>query len=109
MAAGIRELSEMDLPADWILIPADEFPFGFADDQIDAVVDAPESRAAKAAALRAHATQVTVESAGRACALSNLVALPIVATEHYVLVGGAAGDRDDRGWETDLLAGLNLG
>ncbi|MDT5001737.1 MAG: N-acetyl-D-myo-inositol-2-amino-2-deoxy-alpha-D-glucopyranoside deacetylase [Mycobacterium sp.] len=109
MAAGIRELSEMDLPADWILIPPDEFPFGFADHQIDAVVDAPESRAAKVAALRAHATQVTVESAGRACALSNLVALPIVATEHYVLVGGAAGDRDDRGWETDLLAGLNLG
>jgi N-acetyl-1-D-myo-inositol-2-amino-2-deoxy-alpha-D-glucopyranoside deacetylase len=109
MAAGIRELSEMDLPADWILIPAGEFPFGFGDDQIDAVVDAPESRAAKVAALRAHATQVSVEPEGRACALSNLFALPVIATEHYVLVGGAAGERDDRGWETDLLAGLNLG
>jgi N-acetyl-1-D-myo-inositol-2-amino-2-deoxy-alpha-D-glucopyranoside deacetylase len=107
MAAGLRELSEMDLPADWI-VPA-EFPFGFTDDQIDAVVDAPESRAAKVAALRAHATQVSVEPAGRAFALSNFVALPIVATEHYVLAGGVAGERDDRGWETDLLAGLNLG
>jgi N-acetyl-1-D-myo-inositol-2-amino-2-deoxy-alpha-D-glucopyranoside deacetylase len=107
MAAGIRELSEMNLPAHWT-VPA-EFPFGFADDQIDAVVDAPESRAAKVAALRAHATQVRVEPEGRACALSNLFALPVIATEHYVLVGGAAGERDDRGWETDLLAGLNLG
>ena len=34
---------------------------------------------------------------------------PIGATEHYVLAAGAAGERDDRGWETDLLAGLNLG
>jgi N-acetyl-1-D-myo-inositol-2-amino-2-deoxy-alpha-D-glucopyranoside deacetylase len=107
MAAGLRELSEMDLPAGWI-VPA-EFPFGFGDDRIDAVVDAPESRAAKVAALRAHATQVSVEPAGRAFALSNSVALPIVATEHYVLAAGVAGDRDDRGWETDLLAGLNLG
>jgi N-acetyl-1-D-myo-inositol-2-amino-2-deoxy-alpha-D-glucopyranoside deacetylase len=41
--------------------------------------------------------------------LSNLVALPISGTEHYVLVSGEAGERDDRGWETDLLAGLNLG
>jgi N-acetyl-1-D-myo-inositol-2-amino-2-deoxy-alpha-D-glucopyranoside deacetylase len=109
LEAGIAELAEMDLPADWNLVSAAEFPFGFGDDQIDAVVDAPESRDAKVAALRAHATQVSVEPAGRACALSNLVALPIVATEHYVLAAGAAGERDDRGWETDLLAGLNLG
>jgi N-acetyl-1-D-myo-inositol-2-amino-2-deoxy-alpha-D-glucopyranoside deacetylase len=107
MAAGLRELSEMDLPAGWIVPP--EFPFGFGDDRIDAVVDAPESRAAKVAALRAHATQVSVEPTGRAFALSNFVALPVVATEHYVLAGGVAGERDDRGWETDLLAGLNLG
>jgi N-acetyl-1-D-myo-inositol-2-amino-2-deoxy-alpha-D-glucopyranoside deacetylase len=107
MAAGLRELSQMDLPAGWI-VPA-EIPFGFSDDRIDAVVDAPESRAAKVAALRAHATQVSVEPTGRAFALSNFFALPIAATEHYVLAAGVAGDRDDRGWETDLLAGLNLG
>jgi len=45
---------------------------------------------------------------GRACALSNNMALPIVGEEHYVLVAGPAGDRDERGWETDLLAGLHL-
>ncbi|GAB4933148.1 hypothetical protein MAHJHV35_46750 [Mycobacterium avium subsp. hominissuis] len=68
-----------------------------------------------------------------ACALSNNVALPILDEEHYVLVAGRAGDqdvmllvqdgqghvvgqragaagaRDERGWETDLLAGLEFG
>jgi N-acetyl-1-D-myo-inositol-2-amino-2-deoxy-alpha-D-glucopyranoside deacetylase len=109
LKTAIAELAEMDLPADWMLVSAEDFPFGCGDDQIDAVVAAPESRNAKAAALRAHATQVSVDASGRACALSNLVALPISGTEHYVLVSGEAGERDDRGWETDLLAGLNLG
>ncbi len=45
---------------------------------------------------------------GRACALSNNMALPIIGQEHYVLVAGTAGDRDERGWETDLFAGLGL-
>jgi N-acetyl-1-D-myo-inositol-2-amino-2-deoxy-alpha-D-glucopyranoside deacetylase len=106
---GMRELAEVDLPSDWILVSADDFGFAYADADIDAVVDAPESREAKVAALRAHATQVTVEAGGRACALSNRVALPIPASEHYVLVEGMAGERDARGWETDLLAGVNLG
>ncbi len=46
---------------------------------------------------------------GRTLALSNNIALPIVAQEHYVLTAGVAGDRDERGWETDLLAGVDLG
>ncbi|MDT5339424.1 MAG: N-acetyl-D-myo-inositol-2-amino-2-deoxy-alpha-D-glucopyranoside deacetylase [Mycobacterium sp.] len=109
---GMRELAEIDLPDDWIRVSADDFVTvvdAYQDADIDAVVDAPDSRDAKVAALRAHATQVSVEVGGRACALSNLVALPIPATEHFVLVDGAAGERDGRGWETDLLAGLNLG
>ena len=44
-----------------------------------------------------------------ACALSNDLALPIAGSEHYVLAAGTAGTRDERGWETDLLAGLNVG
>ena len=64
---------------------------------------------AKVAALRAHATQVTVAPNGRSCALSNNIALPILADEHYILVSGEPGERDHRGWETDLLAGLDLG
>ncbi|MBJ7337712.1 N-acetyl-1-D-myo-inositol-2-amino-2-deoxy-alpha-D-glucopyranoside deacetylase [Mycolicibacterium sp.] len=104
-----RDLAAMDLPADWALPSADDFRFAYADADIDAVVEAPESRDAKVAALRAHATQVTVTADGRACALSNDIALPVSASEHFVLVDGAAGERDGRGWETDLLAGLNLG
>jgi N-acetyl-1-D-myo-inositol-2-amino-2-deoxy-alpha-D-glucopyranoside deacetylase len=90
-------------------LPASDFPFFYGDDQIDAVVHAPESRAAKVAAMRAHATQVTVTSDGAALALSNDIVLPVLDAEHYVLAAGTAGERDARGWETDLLAGLNLG
>jgi N-acetyl-1-D-myo-inositol-2-amino-2-deoxy-alpha-D-glucopyranoside deacetylase len=63
---------------------------------------------AKVAALRAHATQVSVAPDGRSIALSNNIALPIGAVEHYILAAGTPGVRDNRGWETDLLAGLNL-
>jgi N-acetyl-1-D-myo-inositol-2-amino-2-deoxy-alpha-D-glucopyranoside deacetylase len=63
----------------------------------------------KATALAAHATQVTVAPDQRTCALSNNMALPIGGVEHYVLAAGEAGPRDDRGWETDLLAGLDVG
>jgi N-acetyl-1-D-myo-inositol-2-amino-2-deoxy-alpha-D-glucopyranoside deacetylase len=51
---------------------------------------------------------LTLGPTGRALALSNNLALPVVAQEHYILTAGVAGDRDERGWETDLLAGLHL-
>jgi N-acetyl-1-D-myo-inositol-2-amino-2-deoxy-alpha-D-glucopyranoside deacetylase len=97
-----------DMPENWIRIDVGDVPFGYADDQIDAVVDAGAQLPAKVAAMRAHATQVTVAPDGRGFALSNNLALPILGEEHYVLVSGEAGERDTRGWETDLLAGLNL-
>lgn len=105
----VHELVEVDLPAGWTWVPADEVPFAYADVDVDAEIDALDGHAAKVAALRAHATQVRVEPSGRVCALSNDIALPISATEHFVLAAGAAGPRDGRGWETDLLAGLKLG
>lgn len=106
MGAGLRALD--GLPADWIRMNIEDVPFGYPDDRIDAVVDGTGSLPAKVAALRAHATQVTVTPDGQACALSNNIALPLVGEEHYVLVAGQAGPRDERGWETDLLAGLDL-
>ncbi|ULE31466.1 N-acetyl-1-D-myo-inositol-2-amino-2-deoxy-alpha-D-glucopyranoside deacetylase [Mycobacterium sp. IDR2000157661] len=106
MAGGFEAMG--DVPAEWTRVSADDLPFGYPDDKIDAVVDAPDQLSAKVAALRAHATQVSVAPDGRSCALSNNIALPIGAVEHYILVSGAAGARDARGWETDLLAGLNL-
>jgi N-acetyl-1-D-myo-inositol-2-amino-2-deoxy-alpha-D-glucopyranoside deacetylase len=106
MAAGLDALE--DLPQDWIRVSIGDVPFGYPDDAIDAVIDVPEQLPAKVAALRAHETQVTVAADGRSCALSNSIALPIGAIEHYILAAGTPGDRDSRGWETDLLAGLNL-
>ena len=106
---GLSALEGVALPPTWHRMAANDFDFGYDDGDIDAVVEAPDHLPAKVAALRAHATQVTVELGGRACALSNDVALPIGASEHYVLVAGAAGARDERGWETDLLSGLNVG
>jgi N-acetyl-1-D-myo-inositol-2-amino-2-deoxy-alpha-D-glucopyranoside deacetylase len=107
--AGWRALSPDDMLPEWVIPPQEEFHFGYADSDIDAVVEAaPEALAAKAAALAAHATQVVVGPTGRVCALSNNMALPIIGQEHYVLVAGSAGERDERGWETDLLAGLGL-
>jgi N-acetyl-1-D-myo-inositol-2-amino-2-deoxy-alpha-D-glucopyranoside deacetylase len=106
MAAGLTALEEV--PADWIRVSVDDVPWGYPDEQIDAVMEVPEQLPAKVAALRAHATQVTVAPNGRSFALSNNIALPIGAIEHYILASGTPGDRDSRGWETDLLAGLNL-
>lgn len=104
-----RELRDEDRLPHWAWADDDaaETIGSFPDDRIDAVITGPHS--AKVAAMAAHATQVTVGPTGRAFALSNNVAQPILDTEHYVLAGGSAGPRDARGWETDLLAGLGLG
>lgn len=106
MGAGLDALE--DIPPDWIRVAISDVPFGYPDDAIDAVMEVPDQLPAKIAALRAHATQVTVAPDGRSCALSNNMALPIGAVEHYILAAGTPGKRDERGWETDLLAGLNL-
>jgi N-acetyl-1-D-myo-inositol-2-amino-2-deoxy-alpha-D-glucopyranoside deacetylase len=108
--AGWEALGPGDLRDEWVIPPADgEFgELGYGDDEIDAVIDDPDALPAKTAALLAHATQLTVGPTGKALALSNNLALPIVAQEHYILAAGAAGDRDERGWEADLLAGLDL-
>jgi N-acetyl-1-D-myo-inositol-2-amino-2-deoxy-alpha-D-glucopyranoside deacetylase len=107
IADGLADIG--DPPADWIQIKPSDITFGYPDEKVDAVIDAVAHLPAKAAALRAHATQVSVAADGRSLALSNLVALPLWGIEHYVLVKGAAGERDERGVETDLLAGLKLG
>lgn len=107
VTAGLRALRPTDLAPGWIQVPAD-VEFGYPDERIDAVIDDAAALPAKVAALRAHATQVNVGPTGAACALSNNLALPVLTAEHYVLVAGVAADRDERGWETDLLAGVDV-
>ncbi len=63
------------------------------DDQVTTVVDATKFVEAKAAALRAHATQVLV--VGSAFALSNGVHQPLTGIEHYQLAGEGDAPADD--------------
>lgn len=107
-AAGAALASLSEIPDGSTKPQPGDVHFGYPDDKIDAVVDARDHLPAKAAAIAAHATQVRVAPDGRSFALSNNIALPILGEEHYVLASGAPGPRDTRGWETDLLAGLDL-
>ncbi len=106
--AAIGTLAAADVGDDWIW-PSDGAPAGFPDEKITTVIDARAHLGAKTAALRAHATQITLGPTGRAFTLSNRVILPVLGRERYVLAAGvpAAGDHGG-GPETDLLAGLDL-
>ena len=87
---------------------AEELPMVVPDDQITTVVEAVEHVEAKLAAMRAHATQITVD--GPFFALSNNLGNQVWGTEAYVLAQGTAGPddrRDEKGRETDLFAGLD--
>ncbi|MFE0475157.1 N-acetyl-1-D-myo-inositol-2-amino-2-deoxy-alpha-D-glucopyranoside deacetylase [Streptomyces sp. NPDC058947] len=79
----------------------DDVPGVVPEERITAVIDGTAHAAAKAAAMRAHATQITV--AEPYFVLSNELAQPILTTEYYELVRGepGAGPR-----ETDLFAGI---
>ncbi|OUC97388.1 N-acetyl-1-D-myo-inositol-2-amino-2-deoxy-alpha-D-glucopyranoside deacetylase [Streptomyces swartbergensis] len=84
----------------------DDVPGVVADERITTAVDGTAHAAAKAAAMRAHATQITVS--GPYFVLSNELAQPILTTEYYELVRGerASGERNSDEWETDLFAGV---
>src|SRR6185437_11783522 len=77
------------------------------DELVTTAISAPGFAAAKARALAAHATQVSVH--GRFYALSNDIGQPILDTEYYRLVAGPTGGlRDAAGREIDLFGGLDL-
>ncbi|MFF7367882.1 N-acetyl-1-D-myo-inositol-2-amino-2-deoxy-alpha-D-glucopyranoside deacetylase [Streptomyces tricolor] len=80
----------------------DDVPGVVADERITTAVDGTAHAAAKAAAMRAHATQIEV--AEPYFALSNALAQPLFTTEYYELVRGPG----QRG-ETDLFDGLGTG
>jgi N-acetyl-1-D-myo-inositol-2-amino-2-deoxy-alpha-D-glucopyranoside deacetylase len=72
------------------------------DDLVTTEIDGTGYAAAKAAAMAAHATQITVRGAW--FALSNGVGQPLLAREFYTLLAGPRGPGP--GWEADLFAGL---
>ncbi|WP_345712570.1 N-acetyl-1-D-myo-inositol-2-amino-2-deoxy-alpha-D-glucopyranoside deacetylase [Kineococcus glutinatus] len=99
-AAGVADVPDPDGPLPTVAVPAAD---------VTTSVDAREHLDAKAAALRAHATQVVVEAttAGPVLRLSNHVAQPLSGVEHYRLVRGVpAGPFDAAGRESDLFAGI---
>ncbi|MFG2817733.1 N-acetyl-1-D-myo-inositol-2-amino-2-deoxy-alpha-D-glucopyranoside deacetylase [Streptomyces sp. NPDC048410] len=78
-----------------------DLPGVVEDERITTAVDGTAYAAAKAAAMRAHATQITV--AGDYFALSNDLAQPLFSTEYYELVQGSA-----EPGESDLFAGVEV-
>ncbi|MEH0575950.1 N-acetyl-1-D-myo-inositol-2-amino-2-deoxy-alpha-D-glucopyranoside deacetylase [Streptomyces sp. B21-108] len=99
-----EELPELPFTASAVV---SDVPGVVDDDRVTAEIDGREGAgayaAAKAAAMRAHATQVEVAPGERYFALSNDLAQPLFATEYYELVRGEPAQSR----ETDLFAGLS--
>lgn len=84
---------------------ADDLPFGVPDEQVTTEIDATGYLEAKLAAMRAHATQISVYSPF--FALSDKVGRRALGMEYYTLLAGPRGPGSGpRGWECDLFAGL---
>ncbi|HJQ01915.1 MAG TPA: N-acetyl-1-D-myo-inositol-2-amino-2-deoxy-alpha-D-glucopyranoside deacetylase [Jatrophihabitans sp.] len=84
-----------------------ELPYLVADELVTTAISAPGFGEAKARALAAHATQLTVR--GQYFALSNNIGQQVLDTEYFRLVSGiAGGERDSQGRENDLFGGLRL-
>ncbi|MGV9612919.1 N-acetyl-1-D-myo-inositol-2-amino-2-deoxy-alpha-D-glucopyranoside deacetylase [Nocardia xishanensis] len=93
------------LPKGWRLPAAGELA-SVPSHTVTTTVEVSDALAAKRAALRAHATQVTVAPSGREFALSNDIAQPVLPEEHFVLVRGARGPVGPDGREHDLFSGI---
>ncbi|MGW0483737.1 N-acetyl-1-D-myo-inositol-2-amino-2-deoxy-alpha-D-glucopyranoside deacetylase [Nonomuraea sp. NPDC003214] len=73
----------------FIVEDVDEMPFGSPDDVITTEIDARPWIGHKAAAMRAHATQITVREPWYA--LSNDIGQEVLGVEHFVLAEGVRG------------------
>lgn len=89
----------------------DELPFGTDDDEVSTQIDATGYLDAKIAAMRAHVTQIAVDSPF--FALSDMVGRKALGVEYFTLLAGPgpagpgrAGSAGPGGRETDLFAGL---
>ena len=108
VTAGLAELrGAAGLP--WRVAEDDELAC-VPDGAVTTRLDVRDQLPAKLAALRAHATQLTVWGEGplTAFALTNEIAQPVLATECYTLVGAS---RSVLGQETeaDLFEGIEVG
>ncbi|MCQ4128761.1 N-acetyl-1-D-myo-inositol-2-amino-2-deoxy-alpha-D-glucopyranoside deacetylase [Rhodococcus erythropolis] len=101
---AIAAISEF--PENWRLPEPGELP-SVEDSDVTTAIDVRGVIDAKARALSAHATQVTVAPSGAEFALSNNVVQPILTVEHFVLAAGTLGPVGEDGRERDLFGGLH--
>jgi N-acetyl-1-D-myo-inositol-2-amino-2-deoxy-alpha-D-glucopyranoside deacetylase len=84
----------------------DDLPFGVPDEQVTTMIDARDYLDAKIAAMRAHASQIAVDSPF--FALSNGVGQRAFGREYYTLLAGSRGrGGGPHEWESDLFAGID--
>ncbi len=107
-APGVPGAGAQRLPSGFRLpASAADLVYGVPDEQVTTEIDASGYLDAKLAAMRAHATQISVE--GVFFALSNQVAQLASGVEYYALLAGEPGpDGPDGpyGREDDLFAGI---
>jgi N-acetyl-1-D-myo-inositol-2-amino-2-deoxy-alpha-D-glucopyranoside deacetylase len=84
----------------------EDLPWAKPDELVTTVINAPEFVPQKLAAMKAHATQISID--GPFFALSNNLGLEVWGDEYYTLVKGeAAAPFDTKGRELDIFAGVN--
>lgn len=85
----------------------DDLPFVKDDSFVSAVIHAPGQVDKKMAAMKAHATQISLD--GPFFALSNNLGVQVFGDEYYTLVKGEkSGPFNSKGLELDLFAGVAL-
>lgn len=85
----------------------DELPFVKDDSFVTTVIHAPNQVDKKMAAMKAHATQISLD--GPFFALSNNLGVQVFGDEYYTLVRGEkSGPFNNRNLEQDLFAGVTL-
>ncbi len=105
MRAGIEALQAAGETTGFAAMDPDDLPFGVDDDVVTTSIDGGAFYEAKLAAMRAHATQISLDSGF--FALSNNIGAPAMAMEYFRLVRGQVGGPvDAQGRETDLFAGV---
>ena len=106
MQAGLDALAESGASTVFEgVVDADELPFVVPDELVAAEIDGRAWHDRKSAAMRAHATQITVD--GPFFALSNNLGQEVLGVEHFRLVRGGRGPAGPRGWEDDLFSGVD--
>ncbi len=102
---GFELMKQMGEEAPFGVTSPDDLPFGDDDESVTTQIDARDYLDAKLDAMRAHATQISVD--GPLFAMSNNIGQRAFGFEHFRLMRGPLGPVEgDPARETDLFAGL---